>query len=213
MQIMRLELIFILDRSASMMGLEQKTVDSFNAMITQQKKMPGECVVTTVLFDSECEILHDRAALQNMQPMTTGEFTVRGHTALLDTVGRSVERIQAIHNFMSKDSIPEQTMVVIMTDGMENASCWFDTETVKSLVRRQIEQKNWKFLFLGANMDALSVAPEIGIEREYAVTFISDGKGVALSYEAVSQAIREYRETGKISSCWRVEIQKDFTKR
>lgn len=207
MQKVGLELVFVLDRSASMAGLERDTVDSFNAMITQQKGLEGGCVVTTVLFDTFFQVLHDRVPLKDMVPLTVSEFVVQGHTALLDAVGSSIERIKAARGFACGAEAPGQTLFVIITDGMENASCRYDTESVRGLIQQQRKRENWRFLFLGAGIDAVSAAREIGIDRRNAVTFVNDDQGVALSYEAVSKAIQEYRQKGTVSSSWKYSIE------
>ena len=204
-----LELVFILDRSASMTYWEQQTVESFNSVIEQQKKVPGECRITTVLFNSECEIIHDLLPVEAVEPLTIEKFTAQGHTALLDTIGRMIQRVQAIREFTSDADMTWQTMFVIITDGMDNASHIYNQEQIKALVQWQQKHKAWKFIFFGANMDAKAVAQEIGIEPEDAVTFIQNGQGLLLSYEAASQAIREYRETGTVSYCWRRLLEGD----
>lgn len=213
MQETGVELVFILDRSASMFGLEEVTVEHFNSMIEKQKKCHGECVVTTVLFDTVCETVHDGVNLKNMEPLEVSRFEPQGHTALMDAIGESIERVKLIHRCESGKEPPLQTIFVIITDGMENASKKYDADTVRVLIEEQTEKQGWRFLFLGANMDALSMACEIGIDVANAVTYVNDYHGIILNYEAVSNAIMEYRETGIISPAWKNKIAQCFDRR
>ena len=156
------ELVFILDRSGSMSGLEADTIGGFNAMIEKQKKTPGEALVSTVLFDHERIVLHDRANIQDIKPMTDRDYSVRGNTALLDAIGFSIHHIGNVHKYARKEDIPEHTIFVITTDGMENASGHYDSDKVKQMIERQKSKYGWEFLFLGANIDAVETARSFG---------------------------------------------------
>lgn len=210
MQKTDVELIFVLDRSASMFGLEKATVEHFNSMIEKQRQYPGDCIVTTVLFDTVFETIHDGEELKNMRTLEVSQFVPQGHTALMDAIGGCIERVKLVHRPDPGKVHPLQTIFVIITDGMENASMKYDADMVKELIVEQTEKSDWRFLFLGANMDALSIAREIGIDDTNAVTYVNDFQGIALSYEAVSNAIMEYRETGKISPSWKRKILQCF---
>ena len=157
------EIIFILDRSGSMCGLEADTIGGFNSMIEKQKKADGEAIISTVLFDNVSEVIHDRADIRNIQPMTEDDYTVRGCTALLDAIGGAVHHIGNVHKYARAEDVPEHTLFVITTDGMENASRRYDSETVKKMIERQKEKYGWEFLFLGANIDAVETARSVGI--------------------------------------------------
>lgn len=200
MQKIGLELVFLLDRSASMIGLEKATVEHFNALIEKQKQLPGECIVSTVLFDTSHQTIHDRIRLKEMQPMQLRQYETQGHTALYDAIGMTVDRIKAIQQ--KTPELPEQTMFVIITDGMENASKQYDGERVKNTVAEQKRTRNWKFLFLGANVDAVSMAREIGIDADQTVTYVNDDRGIKLNYEAVGIAIEQYRRCRRVLPSW-----------
>lgn len=206
------ELVFILDRSGSMAGLESDTIGGFNAMIEKQKKLDGECLVSTVLFDNQSQVVHDRVDIQKIQPMTEEDYYVWGCTALWDAMGSAIRHIRNIHKYIREEDVPEHTMFVITTDGMENASHTFHAEQVKSMVKQQ-ERKRWEFLFLGANIDAISTARSVGICADRAVTFTNDGQGVATNYEAVSGAIRTMRSNQPLTAAWKESIEKDHQDR
>lgn len=206
------ELVFILDRSGSMAGLESDTIGGFNAMIEKQKKLDGECLVSTVLFDNQSQVVHDRVDIRMIQPMTEEDYYVRGCTALWDAMGSAIRHIRNIHRYIRDEDVPEHTMFVITTDGMENASHTFHAEQVKSMVKLQ-ERKGWEFLFLGANIDAISTARSVGIRAERAVTFTNDSQGVATNYEAVSGAIRTMRSNQPLTAAWKESIEKDHQDR
>lgn len=171
------ELVFILDRSGSMAGLESDTVGGFNSMIEKQKKQDGECYVSTVLFDNESEVLHDRMKLGDVPKMTENDYTVRGCTALIDAIGGAIHHIGNIHKYARPEDVPEHTMFVITTDGQENASHRYTSEQVKNMIDRQKEKYGWEFLFIGANIDAGETAARYGISRDRAVNYNSDGEG------------------------------------
>lgn len=204
------ELVFILDRSGSMSGLEADTIGGFNSMIEKQKKESSEARITTILFDSKVETLHDRADLQKIVPMTDKDYYVRGMTALLDAVGSTIQHISHVHSIMGEDNVPEHTMFVITTDGMENASKEFTMATVKRLIEEKKEKENWEFLFLGANIDAVKAAGSIGIGADRAVNYHSDSAGTALNYNVVSETVSTMRQGKGVAANWKQRIVDDF---
>ncbi len=211
---MTTELVFILDRSGSMSGLEQDTIGGFNAMLEKQKKEPGTCYVSTVLFDHTTEVIHDRVPLKEVPALTDKEYFVRGSTALLDAVGGAIHHIANIHKYARKEDVPEKTLFVITTDGMENASRRYSYAKVKEMIEREKEQCGWEFLFLGANIDAAKEAARIGIQQDHSVSFISDSVGTATNYEAISGAISQARCcAAPISANWKRDIEADMAAR
>ncbi|MGN0299196.1 MAG: hypothetical protein ACI4C1_08475 [Lachnospiraceae bacterium] len=207
------ELVFILDRSGSMRGLEADTIGGFNSMIEKQKKEEGEAYVSTVLFDSTTEVIHDRVSLDKIEPMTDRQYYVRGCTALLDALGGAIHHIGNIHKYAREEDRPEKTLFVITTDGMENASRQYSAKKVKELVERQKTQYGWEFLFLGANIDAIETASHFGIDSNHAVNFHSDHQGTLLNYEVVSDAVSHVRQSRSLSSSWKKRIDKDYKER
>ena len=207
------ELVFILDRSGSMMGLESDTIGGFNAMIEKQKKLDGECFVTTILFDNVSETLHDRVWLQDIPKMTENDYTVRGCTALIDALGGTIEHIEKIHKYARKDDIPSQTMFVITTDGMENASRRFTSKQVKKMIEQKKEKNGWEFLFIGANIDAVETAVSYGISADRAVNYHADSKGTRVVYDAVATAVCNARSQRPIDAGWSAEIDRDYKSR
>ena len=207
------ELVFILDRSGSMAGLENDTIGGFNAMIEKQKGEEGQALVSTVLFDNEREVIHDRVALENIAPMTRKEYYVRGCTALLDAVGNAIHHIGNVHKYVREEDRPEKTLFIITTDGMENSSREYTYDRLKAMIERQKEQYNWEFLFLGANIDAVSTARQFGIDEDRAVNYYCDSAGTALNYEVVSEAIRTVRACAPLSRDWKARIDEDYKKR
>ena len=207
------EIVFILDRSGSMSGLESDTIGGFNSMIAQQKREDGECFVSTVLFDSESEVLHDRVKLADVPAMTDRDYTVRGCTALLDAIGGAIRHIGNIHKYARAEDVPAKTMFVITTDGMENASRRYTHDKIKAMIERQKEKYGWEFLFLGANIDAVSVANTIGIAADRAVDYHADAKGTALNYEAVGQAVSAVRGNRKLTGAWKSAVAADHKNR
>ena len=189
------EIVFILDRSGSMNGLERDTIGGFNSMIEQQKKAEGEALISTVLFDNVSEVLHDRVDVKKIRPMTDRDYTVRGCTALLDAIGGAIHHIGNVHKYARPEDVPEHTMFVITTDGMENASRRYNSEKVKQMIERQKAKYGWEFLFLGANIDAGREAEKIGIARNRSVTYENDSKGVELNFKAVGKAISKAVES------------------
>ena len=208
------ELVFILDRSGSMAGLEEDTIGGFNAMIEKQRQEPGEAVVSTVLFDSESTIIHDRVDIQRVAPMTRKEYYVRGCTALLDAVGGAIHHIGNVHKYAREEDRPEKTLFVITTDGMENASRKFTYDRLKAMIERQKERYGWEFLFLGANIDAAKEAARFGISEDRAANYNADSVGTNVVYETVSEAITQVRCcAAPLSAEWKQRVDEDYRKR
>jgi len=207
------EIVFILDRSGSMSGLEADTIGGFNSMIEKQKKAEGEALISTVLFDNTSEVIHDRVSVQNIKPMTDEDYMVRGCTALLDAIGGAIHHIGNVHKYARAEDVPEHTMFVITTDGMENASRHYDSEKVKKMIERQKEKYGWEFLFLGANIDAVETARHFGISEDRAVNYHSDSEGTQLNYEVVSEAISAVRCCAPLGADWKKRIDEDYEKR
>ena len=207
------EIVFILDRSGSMSGLEQDTIGGFNSMINQQKNADGEALVSTILFDNVSEVLHDRINVKDIQPLTDHDYMVRGCTALLDAIGGAIHHIGNIHKYARREDIPEHTMFVITTDGMENASRYYSSDKVKKMIERQKVKYGWEFLFLGANIDAVETASHFGIGADRAVNYNCDSEGTALNYEVISEAISAVRCSVPLGSNWKKRIDEDFKKR
>ena len=203
-----MELVFILDRSGSMGGLESDTIGGFNSMIGKQKKEDGKCLVTTVLFDHEAEVLHDRIPLEEVPEMTEKDYSVRGSTALLDAMGETITKIADIHRYIRPEDVPSHTMFVITTDGMENSSRKFSSGKVKKLVKQK-EKDGWEFLFIGANIDAVETASSIGISKDNAVDYMADSKGTGVVYEAVCAAVSGMRSKGAVGKTWKCSIEED----
>ena len=211
------ELVFILDRSGSMAGLESDTIGGFNSMLAKQQKESGDCRITTVLFDNEYEVLHDRIDLKAVSPVTEREYYVRGTTALLDAIGKTINKISAVQKNTDKEYRAKKVLFVIITDGMENASREYSYKKIKSLVERQKSKHKWEFVFLGANIDAIEVASHFGIAKNRAQNFHNDSQGVALNFEVLSEATTAFRYASKANPClaenWSGEIQKDYKQR
>lgn len=207
------EIVFILDRSGSMMGLEKDTIGGFNSMIEKQKKQDGDCYVSTVLFDNVSEVLHDRVKLENIPEMTEDDYTVRGCTALIDAIGGAIHHIGNIHKYARPEDVPEHTMFVITTDGQENASHRYTSAQVKKMIERQKEKYGWEFLFIGANIDAVETAARYGIDRDRAVNYNADGKGTQIVYESVARAVCDVRASAPLSADWSRDINADFQSR
>ena len=207
------ELVFILDRSGSMAGLEGDTIGGFNAMIEKQKNEPGEAYVSTVLFDNESSVIHDRVDIQKVAPMTRADYYVRGCTALLDAVGKAIQHIGNVHKYAREEDRPEKTLFVITTDGMENASREYTYDRLKLLIQRQKDKYGWEFLFLGANIDAAKEAARFGIGADRAANYHADRQGTAVIYEAVSEAVCNVRASRPMSANWKKRVDEDFRKR
>ena len=207
------ELVFILDRSGSMAGLESDTVGGFNAMIQKQKKQEGECLVSTVLFDHQSRVIHDRILLADVPPMTEEDYAVGGCTALLDAVGSAIKHIGNIHKYAGKQDVPAHTLFVIMTDGQENASRCYDAAQIREMIGRQKEKYGWEFMFIGANIDAVETARVYGIGRERAVNYHADSKGTRVVYDAVSSLVDTVRADEPIGEQWSKNIDEDYRSR
>lgn len=206
------EIVFILDRSGSMSGLEKDTIGGFNAMIEKQKKQDGKAYVSTVLFDHESVVLHDRLPLEQIKPMTEDDYTVRGCTALLDAIGGAVKHIGNIHRYARPEDVPEHTMFVITTDGLENASRKYDSRDIKRLIESKKEE-GWEFLFIGANIDAIETANDYGISADRAVNYNADSQGTGVVFEAVSETVAKFRGGQKVAPCWSKKINDDYNNR
>ena len=207
------EIVFILDRSGSMAGLEDDTIGGFNAMISRQKTEPGEAIVSTVLFDNYSEVIHDRADVRSIQPMTRKEYYVRGCTALLDAVGGAIHHIGNVHKYARAEDRPEKTLFVITTDGMENASRTYSYDRVKAMIQRQKEKYGWEFLFLGANIDAAREAARFGIAEDRAANYHADHQGTAVIYQAVNEAVCNVRAARPMTAAWKSSVDADFNRR
>ena len=207
------ELVFILDRSGSMAGLEGDTIGGFNAMIEKQKKDPGEAFVSTVLFDNVSEVLHDRVTLEAVPKMTDRDYTVRGCTALIDAIGGAIKHIGNIHKYARPEDVPEHTMFIITTDGMENASRRFSSDEVKKMIDRQKAEFGWEFLFIGANIDAVQTAAQFGIGHDRAVNYHADSQGTQVLYETLCAPISAMRSNKAIDADWGRDISKDYNSR
>jgi len=207
------ELVFILDRSGSMSGLERDTIGGFNAMIEKQKKQDGECIVSTVLFDDESRVIHDRISLDNIKPMTEDDYFVGGCTALIDAIGGAIHHIGNIHKYARPEDVPENTIFIITTDGQENASHRYSSDKVKQMIERQKDKYGWEFLFIGANIDAVETAKRYGIDRNRAVNYNADAQGTSVLYETVSKAVCNVRASKCMADDWSAEIDKDFKNR
>lgn len=207
------ELVFILDRSGSMAGLESDTIGGFNAMITKQKKEDGEAYVSTVLFDNVSEVLHDRVLLKEIPKMSSKDYTVRGCTALIDAIGGAIKHIRNIHKYARPEDVPTHTMFIITTDGMENASVCYSSDEVKKMIERQKEEYGWEFLFIGANIDAVETAARFGIGRDRAVNYRADSQGTQVLYDTISAPISAMRANKKIDEDWGKKIEEDHNNR
>lgn len=207
------EMVFILDRSGSMGGLEKDTIGGFNSMIERQKKEEGEALVSTVLFDHEQDVIYDRVDLKKIEPMTEEQYFVRGSTALIDAIGGAIHHISNVHRYIRKEDVPEHTIFVITTDGMENCSHKYSSDEVKKMIEKKTEE-GWEFLFLGANIDAIEAAGNIGICADRAVTYQCDEEGTVLNYEVMEEAIHHVRcYSAPLSAGWKARIDEDVRRR
>ena len=207
------ELVFVLDRSGSMHGMENDTIGGFNSMIAKQKQMEGEAYVSTILFDHETVVLHDRVGLHKIQLMTARDYTPRGATALLDAIGDAIHHIGNVHKYAREEDVPEHTVFVIITDGYENASHRYTAERVKQMIEKEKTQYGWEFLFLAANIDAVETASHFGIDERRAVTYRCDSEGTRLNYDVVSDAVSKVRRCEPLSSDWKARIEKNMKRR
>ena len=207
------ELVFILDRSGSMGGLESDTIGGFNSMIEKQRRQDGECYVSTVLFDNVSEVLHDRVKLSDIPKMTDRDYTVRGCTALIDAIGGAIRHIGNIHKYARPEDVPEHTMFVIMTDGMENASRRYSSSEVKRMIEHEKEKYGWEFLFIGANIDAVETARSFGIGADRSVNYHADHQGTAVVFDAVCESVCSLRSRIPLDASWSDRINRDYNSR
>ena len=207
------ELVFILDKSGSMGGLEKDTIGGYNSMLEKQKAVPGECLITTVLFDNDYELLHDRIDIRAVSPNTEKEYAVGGSTALLDAIGRTIHKIGNAQMNTADDYRAEKVMFVIITDGEENSSREYSAEKVKAQIQRQKEKYDWEFIFLGANIDAVETAGRFGIAPDRAQNYHADSEGTALNFRVMSDAVATFRECKEMPTGWNEEIEKDYKRR
>ena len=208
------ELVFILDKSGSMAGLEADTIGGFNSMIERQKREPGEAYVSTVLFSNNSTVIHDRVPISHVAPLTEKEYFVGGGTALIDAIGGAIHHIANVHKYAREEDRPERTIFVITTDGMENASHRYSSDEVKAMVKKEKEQYGWEFLFLGANIDAVETAAHFGIGADRAVTYKNDSRGQQLNYDVVGKAVLHMREcAAPMGASWKDEIEEDVRTR
>ncbi|MBR1860538.1 MAG: VWA domain-containing protein [Lachnospiraceae bacterium] len=206
------ELVFILDRSGSMGGLESDTIGGFNALIEKQKKQDGKCYVSTILFDNVSEVLHDRVELSEVRKMTDDDYIVRGCTALIDAIGGAIKHISKVHKYIRPEDVPEHVMFVITTDGLENASRKYSSKEVKKMVNKK-KKSGGEFLFIGANIDSVETAGNFGIDADRAVNYHADKRGTKVLYETVSKAVGCMRACAPIQEDWCAEINEDYNSR
>mgnify|MGYP002766740380 FL=1 len=207
------EIVFILDCSGSMAGLEADTIGGFNAMIAKQQKEPGEALISTVLFNHMSTVVSDRAPVQRVVPLDGRTYRVGGSTALYDAVGSAIRHIRTVHRYARKEDVPARTLFVITTDGMENASHHYSGKEVRAMIQAQQEQYHWEFLFLGANINAEAAADSIGIHADHAVNYCCDKAGTALNFEAISDAVRAVRSSQTLDAGWKAPIVADYKRR
>ncbi len=207
------ELVFILDRSGSMQGLEADTIGGFNGLLEKQRAQEGECYVSTVLFNHASQVLYDRVRLEDVQPMTERDYCVGGTTALLDAVGDAVRHIKTIHKYARPEDVPENTLFVITTDGMENATRRYSADQVRQLIQQQKTESGWEFLFLGANIDAVQTAARCGIDSARAVNYRADSQGTQLLYDTLSEAVTQVRTSAPLAQGWGDTLELDCRRR
>ncbi|WP_293893748.1 MULTISPECIES: vWA domain-containing protein [unclassified Sphaerochaeta] len=206
------ELVFILDKSGSMSGLESDTIGGFNAMLDKQKRVEGECFITTALFDNTYELLHNRLPIKAVKAITEKEYCVGGSTAVLDAIGRTVHTIENAQKHLQAEYQAEQVLVVIITDGQENASREYGPDAIKDLIKAK-QQEKWEFIFLGANIDAIETATNLGIHADRAQSFHADSEGIQANFDAVCDAVCSVRAYKTVPENWNQEIKQDFEKR
>ncbi|MBP2027568.1 uncharacterized protein YegL [Acetoanaerobium pronyense] len=207
------ELVFILDRSGSMSGLESDTIGGYNSMLSKQKKEEGEAIITTVLFDDEYELLHDRISIKGVDSITDKEYFVRGTTALLDAIGKTLNKIINVQRNTAENEKAENIMFVIITDGMENSSYEYNYDKIKNMIEHQKNKYGWEFIFLGANIDSVATAEHFGIDKDRAADYKADSKGTLLNYEVISDTVSSLRKNKKVSSSWKDRIERDYESR
>ena len=207
------EIVFILDRSGSMSGLEADTIGGFNSLLRKQRKEPGEALVSTVLFDDDCEVIHDRVPMDEVKDLTEEDYFVRGCTALLDAIGGAIHHIGNVHKYARDEDRPEKTIFVITTDGYENSSRKYTAERVKQMIERQKQKYGWEFIFLGANIDAIETARNFGIDEDRATNYVNDGAGIMMMYEAECCLMSDIRNNRKNARQWKAKVDADYAKR
>ena len=207
------EIVFILDRSGSMSGLEKDTIGGFNTTIEKQKQEEGEAIVSTVLFDHDMEVLHDRVSLEKVAPLTDKEYYARGCTALLDAIGGAIHHIGNVHKYAREEDRPEKTIFVITTDGYENSSHKYTAERVREMIQRQKEKYGWEFIFLGANIDAIETARNFGIDESRAANYVNDGVGITMMYDAECCLMSDIRQNRVNERSWKAKVDADYNRR
>jgi len=207
------EIVFILDKSGSMAGLEKDTIGGYNSMLKKQQSGEGEAIITTVLFNHQSELLHDRINVKGISPITDEDYEVGGSTALLDAIGFSIQKIANVQKKTKEDERASKVLFVITTDGMENASREFTYEKIKQLIQQQKEKYGWEFMFLGANIDAISTAAHFGIDADFAVDYHADNEGTQLNYEVLNEAVMNFRKEKKLDRSWKQGIEQDYRHR
>ena len=207
------EIIYILDRSGSMSGLEKDTIDGYNSFLERQKECEGDAIVTTVLFDDRYSIIHDGVDINNVSPLTQRQYYARGMTALLDAIGKTIVHVHERRLFSESGRTPDKTVVVITTDGQENMSSEYSMKKVKNMIERMKTDFGWEFLFLGANIDAVETAEGFGINEDHAVTYHADSKGTALNFDCVTDAVRSVRASGCMAQGWKRGIERHREKK
>ena len=207
------EVVFILDRSGSMGGLESDTIGGFNSMIEKQRKEKGEALISTVLFDNVSEVVYDRVDLKKIEPMTDKQYYVRGCTALIDAIGGAIHHISNVHKYIRDEDVPEHTIFIITTDGLENASSKYSSKEVKDMIEDK-KKAGWEFIFIGANIDAVETAKHFGIDRDHAVDYCCDSIGTKKNYEAMSRAVSAARMGASMAACeWKADLEADHKAR
>ena len=206
------ELVFILDRSGSMSGLESDTIGGYNSFLEKQKEEDGSCLVSTVLFNQHSKVMHDRVDLVKIEKMDRKDYLASGTTALIDAMGDAIHHIKNVHKYIRKEDVPANTIFVIITDGLENASHKYSSDDVKRMVEQQ-KEKGWEFLFLGANIDAVETARTYGIAEDRTSDYLCDEVGIEKNFDALSKSVKSFRACGKIEADWAAPIKEDYKKR
>ena len=207
------EMVFILDKSGSMSGLEADTIGGFNSLIEKQRNEEGEALVSTVLFSNSSKVLHDRVPIGRVEPMTGKQYCVGGCTALIDAMGDAIHHIALVHKYAREEDVPEHTVFIIMTDGMENASSRYTSDEVKAMVEKEKSRYGWEFLFLAANIDAVETGARYGIGADRSVRFVNDAEGQSLNYRAMDGAVRAIRMSVALGEDWKEDIEEDYRRR